>query len=445
MLRPSSGQDRLREASAFTRQEQMLRSTQHDNNLECTMLSEKLTFAGSSGSDLSARLDRPITGKPRAYALFAHCFTCTMNLKAVVNISRALTQAGIAVLRFDFTGLGESAGDFAETHFSSNVADLIAAAEFLRANHGAPKVLIGHSLGGTAVLRAARDIPSAVAVATIGSPLQPAHVVHQFGGQEEAVAAQGEAVVRLAGRPFRIKKQFFDDLKTHDLREDIAHLDKALLILHSPLDDYVGIDNAQQIFLAAKHPKSFLSLGDADHLLSNSADSQYAGTVIAAWAEKYLGLTHPVPPALGSAQVVVRTGQEGFLTEINANGHALLADEPADVGGSGLGPSPYDYLLSALGACTGMTVRLYAARKNWPLEAVEVRLSHQKIHAQDCADCETKDAKIDEIRRELTLIGTLDAEQRQKLLEIAEKCPVHRTLHSPLRVVTTLTDPASSK
>jgi len=404
------------------------------------MHSEKLSFSNLQGQLLAARLDSPVTGRPLAYALFAHCFTCTMNLKAVGNISRALTDAGIAVLRFDFTGLGESAGDFADTVFSGNVEDLLAATKFLADNYQAPKILIGHSLGGTAVLRAARAVPSALAVATIGSPLQPSHVVQNFGDQVQAIEAAGEAVVKLAGRPFRVKKAFLDDLRRHDLREDLANLRKALIVFHSPADTIVGIDNAQEIFVAAKHPKSFVSLDQADHLLSNNADSMYVGSVIAAWARKYIGAGESPLPELNGAEVAVRTGRAGFFSEINARGRALLADEPAANGGTDLGPTPYDYLATALGTCTAMTLRLYADRKGWPLESVEVRLTHQKIHAADCSECETSEGKIDEIRRSVTLLGELSAEQRDKLLEIADKCPVHRTLRSEVRVSTALVE-----
>jgi uncharacterized OsmC-like protein/alpha/beta superfamily hydrolase len=401
------------------------------------MRSERLKFINSKGQTLAARLDRPDTGKPLAYALFAHCFTCSMNLKAVTNINRALSAAGIAVLRFDFTGLGESEGDFADTAFSSNVDDLLAATQFLVDKYEAPKLLIGHSLGGTAVLRAARRVPSAVAVATIGSPLQPSHVVHQLG-DIQTIETEGEALVQLAGRPFRVKKEFLDDLRQHDLRQDLAGLRKALIVFHSPADSTVGIDNAQEIFLAAKHPKSFISLDQADHLLSDNADSMYVGTVIAAWARKYIGTPTDALPALAGADVAIRTGREGFFSQINARGHALIADEPAASGGTDLGPTPYDYLVTALGTCTAMTLRVYADRKGWPLEAVEVRLSHRKNHVADCAECESKGAKIDEIERSITLSGELSEEQRRKLLDIADKCPVHRTLHSGMRVLTSL-------
>lgn len=401
------------------------------------MRTGKLSFTNTQGQVLAARLDTPLLGRPLAYALFAHCFTCTKNLKAIAHISGALTQAGIAVLRFDFTGLGESEGEFADTAFSNNVDDLISAAHFLAAQYQAPSILIGHSLGGAAILRAARSIPSAVAVATIAAPFEPRHVMHLLGEDRDRIERTGEAEVKLAGRPFKIKKQFLDDLQQHDLRDDLKLLRKALLIFHSPADSTVSIDNAQEIFIAAKHPKSFVSLDRADHLLSREEDSLYVGTVIAAWARKYLHMA-TVYPQGEQTTVVTRTGKEGFLTEINAAGHSLLGDEPIAVGGGNQGPSPYDYLCAALGSCTGMTLRLYADRKAWPLDSVEVRLEHKKIHAADCSDCETKNGQIDRIERILILNGPLSQEQKQKLLEIADKCPVHRSLHSEVKIRTQL-------
>ena len=401
------------------------------------MRTQKLTFNNQRGLALAARLDSPLIGEPLAYALFAHCFTCSKNFKAVTQISRALTQAGIAVLRFDFTGLGESEGDFSATAFSSNVEDLLSAAEFLAQHYQAPKILIGHSLGGTAILRAASRIESALAVATIASPYAPQHVLHLLGEQREQIERLGKAEVNLAGRPFTIKKEFIDDLTHHDLHDDLRHLRKALLVFHSPVDNTVSIDNAQEIFIAAKHPKSFISLDRADHLLSREEDSLYVGTVIAAWARKYLDLA-PAHPQVESTTVITRTGKEGFLTEIHAAGHSLIGDEPIAIGGGNLGPSPYDYLCAALGSCTGMTLRLYADRKAWPLDSVEVRLEHKKIHAVDCSDCETKNGQIDVITRSIQLTGPLDHTQKQKLLEIADKCPVHRSLHSEVKIRTQL-------
>lgn len=399
----------------------------------------KISFRNKEGQNLSARLDLPLGEKPKAYALFAHCFTCSKNLNAVGTISRALNQAGIAVLRFDFTGLGESEGDFADTNFSSNVSDLVSAAEFLESDFTAPSLLIGHSLGGAAVLQAASQLPSISAIATIGAPAEPTHVKKHLGTTTEKIEADGEAEISLAGRPFKIKKQFLDDLEKHKMRASIAGLKKALLVIHSPVDDTVGIENAGQIFEAARHPKSFISLDHADHLLTSESDSQYVGSVIATWASKYLdSAIDEEKRDLADNRIIVHTGNAGYQTEINANGHTLLADEPVSVGGTNTGPTPYDLLVAGLGACTSITLRMYANRKQWPLEAIDVRLKHQKIYAKDCEECETKEGKVDEIEREIELHGPLDETQKQRLLEIADRCPVHRTLHSEVSVKTKL-------
>ncbi|MEM1270219.1 MAG: bifunctional alpha/beta hydrolase/OsmC family protein, partial [Bacteroidota bacterium] len=352
-------------------------------------------------------------------------------------ISRSLTEQGIAVLRFDFTGLGESEGDFADTNFSSNVADLVDAAEFLAEAYQAPRLLVGHSLGGAAVLRAAAELPDVRAVVTIGAPANPGHVRHLLSEGEEEIVANGEATVLLAGRPFRIKKQFLDDLEEASMKSVVSDLRRPLLIFHSPIDQTVGIENAAELYQSAHHPKSFVSLDQADHLLSKPADSMYIGAVLGAWAHRYV--VDPMPEGAFEAaegHVVARLGRSGFRTEIRAGLHALVADEPASIGGTETGPTPYDYLLAGLGACTAMTLRMYADHKKIPLESVTVELRHGKIHAKDCADCETRVGKIDEINRVVTLTGNLSAEQRARLLEIADRCPVHRTLHAEIKVRT---------
>ncbi len=401
--------------------------------------SEKLTFTGSDGAELAARLDLP-EGPPRATALFAHCFTCSKDIFAAARIAATLAEHGIAVLRFDFTGLGHSEGEFANTNFSSNVADLVRAADFLRETREAPKIIIGHSLGGAAVLAAAPQVPEAVAVATIGAPAEPAHVQHLFQAARPEIEAKGEAEVLLAGRSFRVRKQFLEDIEKHKLAASIGAMRKALIVFHGPRDATVGIENAGEIFMAAKHPKSFVSLDDADHLLSRKEDAIYVATVLAAWATRYRGAAAE-PPALMAApgSVVVQEAGEGrFAQRIAAGKHALSADEPESYGGFDSGPTPYDLLLAGLGACTSMTVRMYAARKLWPLERVTVTLRHQKIHAEDCADCETREGRIDYIDRRVAFDGALDDEQRAKLLEIADKCPVHRTLNSEVQIETAL-------
>lgn len=403
---------------------------------------KKISFKNAAGQNLSARLDFPVDGRPLAYAIFAHCFTCTKNIKAIANISRALTREGIAVFRFDFTGLGESEGDFADTNFSSNVEDLVTAAQFLDAEFEAPRILIGHSLGGAAVLQAASKISSAAAIATIGAPGDPSHVAHALGPFKERIEAQGAAEVVLAGRSFKIKKQFLDDLELTHMQQTIRQLNKPLLIFHSPLDETVGIENAAQIFQNAKHPKSFISLDKADHLLTNAEDSQYVGSVIAAWARKYVDISRKDESQrhLTDNRIVTRTGKTGYLTEVLVNGHSLVADEPMAAGGSDMGPTPYDYLVAGLGACTSMTLRMYADRKNWPLDAITVRLKHQKIHADDCETCETANGMLDQIDREIELSGQLDDQQRRRLMEIADRCPVHRTLRSEVLINSRLKD-----
>jgi uncharacterized OsmC-like protein/alpha/beta superfamily hydrolase len=395
-----------------------------------------MTFPGALGANLAARLDTPLL-PPCAYALFAHCFTCSKDSKAASFICSALAEYGIAVLRFDFTGLGASDGDFTNTGFSSNVADLVAAADWLRANHGAPSILIGHSFGGAAVLAAAARIPEALAVATVGAPYELAHVKQLLKSSLAEIETQGEAEVELSGRRFRIKREFLADLERQPQHAAIAGLRRALLVMHSPVDDTVSIDNASGIFLAAKHPKSFVSLDTADHLLTRRDDARYVATVLAAWAGRFVPLDDVHRIAGEAGEVVVAETREGKFTQtIAAAGHALRADEPQSVGGLGSAPGPYDFLLAGLGACTSMTIRMYADLKKLPLVRVTVRLKHEKIHAADCADCETKEGRIDRIDRVVTLEGELDDAQRAKLMEIADKCPVHRTLHSEVKVVT---------
>ncbi|MGJ5133077.1 bifunctional alpha/beta hydrolase/OsmC family protein [Bradyrhizobium oligotrophicum] len=405
------------------------------------MPTERFQFEGAGGDKLSAALDLP-DGAPRAYALFAHCFSCGKDTHAARRIAMALTAHGIAVLRFDFTGLGSSEGDFANTTFSSNVADLVRAANHLRETRQAPAILIGHSLGGAAVLAAAGDIPDAKAVVTIAAPSDPGHVTALFKDSLEAIRRDGSAEVSLAGRPFRISSSFLDDVVEQRLLDRVKHLHKALLVMHSPVDDTVGIDNATKIFIAARHPKSFISLDHADHLISRKEDAAYIAEVIASWAGRYVAPAAAEPaPADGPRDVVVRETRSSKLQQAIALGpHHLTADEPLLVGGQDTGPGPYDLLLAALGACTSMTMRLYADRKFLPLDRITVTLRHSKIHAEDCAECETKVGLIDQLDREIHLDGALDQEQRRKLMEIADKCPVHRTLTSEIRIVTRATE-----
>lgn len=400
------------------------------------MHAEPFDFPNSEGDRLNALLVEPV-GVPTGYALFAHCFTCSKDSRAARWIADALAARGIAVLRFDFTGLGSSEGDFANTDFSSNVADLVAAADHLRTTRRAPVLLVGHSLGGAAVLAAAARIPEARAVVTIGAPSDPSHVTNLFADRITAIRERGDGEVCVGGRPFRIRSDFLDDVAEQRLLEQVAALHKALLILHAPTDQVVSIDNATTLFTAARHPKSFVSLDDADHLLSRRRDARYAGDVIATWAQRYIPEASDTTPADGEV-VVSETGQGRFQQSITVGPHRLIADEPVDVGGLNSGPSPYDLLLAGLGACTAMTLRMYADRKSLALEHVSVQLRHGKIHAADCETCETSKGQIDRIERLITLEGDLDEPTRARLLEIADKCPVHRTLTSEVDIRTQL-------
>ncbi len=404
------------------------------------MPTERITFAGHDGIQLAARVDLP-DGPVLATALFAHCFTCSKDIPAARRISARLAAMGIAVLRFDFTGLGHSDGEFANTTFTSNVEDLIAAAHYLSGRNMAPALLIGHSLGGAAVLRARAGIPSVKAVVTLGAPADPGHVSHHFEAALPEIQAQGSAEVSLGGRPFRIGKAFVDDISEAKLSPAIAELKAALLILHAPRDETVSIDNASTIFLAAKHPKSFVTLDDADHLITRAADADYAADVIAAWVSRYVKLCPPAPPP-GAPEGVVRVTEAdpaGFLQDIQSGPrHHAVADEPASYGGTDRGMSPYGFVSSGLGACTSMTIRMYARRKKWPLTGITVDVCHDKVHAQDAGLA--SDGKVDQFRRKIRLQGPLDAAQRAKLLEIADKCPVHRTLEGSAHITTELLD-----
>ncbi|WP_299076187.1 bifunctional alpha/beta hydrolase/OsmC family protein [uncultured Ruegeria sp.] len=402
------------------------------------MPTERITFAGHDGSQLAARLDLP-DGPVLATALFAHCFTCSKDIPAARRISARLAAMGIAVLRFDFTGLGHSGGEFANTTFTSNVEDLISAAQFLAGRNMAPALLIGHSLGGAAVLRARAGIPSIKAVVTLGAPADPGHVSHHFEAALPQIQKEGSAEVALGGRPFRIGKAFVDDISEAALTPAIEDLKAALLVLHAPRDETVSIDNAAAIFMAAKHPKSFVTLDDADHLVTRAADAEYAADVITAWVSRYVSLSPPAPPP-GAPEGVVRVTEAdptGFLQDIQAGpSHHAVADEPVSYGGTDRGMSPYGFVSAGLGACTSMTIRMYARRKRWPLNSVSVDVCHDKVHAQDAGLA--NEGKVDQFRRKIRLTGPLDQEQRARLLEIADKCPVHRTLEGSAHITTEL-------
>jgi len=405
------------------------------------MPSEKIQFSNRDGHSLAARLEQPPSGRIRSYAIFAHCFTCTKNLRAVRTLAESLTDEGIAVLSFDFTGLGESEGDFADTNFTTNVSDLIDAADFLQTEYAPPEILVGHSLGGAAVLRAAGEIDSVRAVAAIAAPHDPGHVRDRLKGADK-IEELGEAEVDIGGRSFRLRKQFLDDIAEQKMDEGLAKLKRALLIFHSPTDEIVGVDNASKIFTAAKHPKSFVSLDGADHLLSRKEDAAFVGNVLGAWAGRYIQGGAELPELQTTSETAVRSLPDSFTTDVVSGPHRLVADEPQKYGGADRGPSPYEFMSVALGSCTAMTINMYAARKKLPLRETRVHLNHRKIHAEDCADCETEGigGKVDEIERIIELDGDLNEEQRQKLLEIADKCPVHRTLHSEIKIRSRLAD-----
>jgi len=401
---------------------------------------KKVRFQNREGHELAGRLELPIDSQPHNFALFAHCFTCTKNLTAVRNISTALVSRGFGVLRFDFTGLGESEGEFSETNFSGNVEDLIDAAEFLSNSYKSPSLLIGHSLGGAAAIFAAANIESVTAIATIGAPSEPIHVKKQLTGKLSEIENHGQATVDLGGREFTVRQQFLDDLEDKKLLTSIKSLRKALLFLHSPQDAIVGIRNAEELYLNAHHPKSFISLDGADHLLSEKKDSLYAGDVIASWAKRYV-LIPQVPLLDTDHQVVAGLDVgEGFTTSMKVGRHYMTADEPVSAGGNDFGPSPYELVSAGLASCTAMTLQMYAKRKSWPLEHVKVHTSYGKNHAEDCKNCESGQAKIDTFQRTVELKGPLSPEQRNRLLEIANKCPVHRTLHSEIRIITELVE-----
>ena len=417
-----------------------------------TTPSVRVTFTGSLGTDLAGRLDLP-AGPPMAYALFAHCFTCSKDLFAAGRIAAELNRVGIAVLRFDFTGLGASGGDFAETDFSSNLDDLLNAADWLRENHHAPQLLIGHSLGGAAVISVAADIPEVRAVATIGAPSDVSHILGLLAGSTDEIERTGRGVVDIGGRPFTIGRSFIEGLTRHSVEERAATLGRPLLVLHSPIDNVVGIENAARLFQAARHPKSFVAVDGADHLLTRRDDAEFAALTIGAWAQRYLDHEHPAQPLpAATAPVVVAESRQGpFLNQVVAGSHRFLADEPVSIGGFDAGPSPYDLLAAALGACTSMTLRMYADRKGLPLDRVIVEVTHAKVHAIDCAECVDEGpaaaaarsaalTMIDRFERRIILAGALDGAQREALLRIADRCPVHRTLERSSVIATTLAD-----
>ncbi|MCB1280758.1 MAG: alpha/beta fold hydrolase [Salinibacterium sp.] len=432
-----------------------------DQPTDNTPASLRVEFAGAHGTNLAARLELP-GGTPRAFAIFAHCFSCSKDVFAASRIAKALAASGIAVLRFDFTGLGQSDGDFSNTNFTSNIDDLVNAADFLRTEYRAPGILIGHSLGGAAVLAATHRIPEVRAVATIAAPSDPGHVVNLIEDDLATIREQGFAEVHLGGSTFNVKEQFLDDVAEQPQAERIRDLGVPLLVMHSPVDRTVPIDDARAIFDQAKHPKSFVALDGADHLLTRRGDSEFAAAIISAWAGRYAldATAHTAAPASGmgatdSAQttmdverypgivIVEETGNGDFQQRVTSGQHTLLADEPIPMG-TDTGLAPYEFLLAGLGACTSMTLRMYAKRKGIPLERVRVELGHSRIHAEDCENCETQTGHVDHIERWITLTGNLTGEQKTRLMEIADRCPVHRTLHSEINITSELVGSAVS-
>jgi len=399
---------------------------------------QKVSFKNRSGETLVGRLSLPANQHPHNFVLFAHCFTCNKNFRAIRNISRALTTDGFGVLRFDFTGLGESEGEFSDSNFSGNVEDLLEAAEYLKQHFTSPTLIIGHSLGGAAAIIAAQKISSIRAIATIGAPSNPLHVKHIFKDDIETINDKGTSEVNIGGRSFTIKKQFLDDLKSQSFQETLKNIGKSILILHSPQDKIVEIKNSEEIYIAAHHPKSFISLDGADHLLSNPQDATYTGEIIGKWSKRYLEMPEAI--ALETKQEVVASldNADGFTTQMKLGSHYITADEPVSFGGNNFGPSPYELVSAGLSACTVMTIQMYAKRKKWPLENVEVHTSYKKLHAEDCRNCESSEAKIDTFQRAIKLTGNLEEKQISRIMEIADKCPVHRTLKSEIKISTNL-------
>jgi len=402
------------------------------------MPSKKITFTNNNGYELTARLELPLGKKPDAYAVFAHAFTGSKNLSATRYISRSLTLNGLAVLRFDFTGLGDSEGDFADTNFTSNVEDILAACRHLTEHYEAPKIIIGHSLGGAASIFAANQVDSVTAVATVGTPSEPEHVTHLLDSSMEDIESKGVAQVNIGGQVYTIKKQFLDDLRSKNMYNVVSEMDKALLVLHSPQDRIVEIENAAKIYHAAKHPKSFVTLNNADHMLTNKDDAYYVGSVISSWVKRYIEL--PEKPKLTThKQVVAKLGSEGFTTDIMAGRHGMMADESEDVGGNDFGPSPYEMLNASLAACTAMTLQMYARRKKWDLQDVQVHLSFKRSYKEDCEHCDKNDRRLETFDREIEIKGNLDEAQVSRLMEIANRCPVHRTLQASATITTKIT------
>ena len=396
---------------------------------------KKHHFLSKNGDKLAAIIDWPALRKPVTFAVFAHCFSCNKNFKAVRNVSRSLTDHGLAVMRFDFAGLGDSDGDFADTNFSTNIDDILSAVKYLDELGHETQLLIGHSLGGSAALHAASQLDGIRAVVTIGSPSNAWHVTHLLDDKKEEIEKSGGAEVKLGLQTLTIKKQFLQDLQNQK-SEQVAHrIQAALMVMHSPEDEVVEIENAAEIYRKAKHPKNFVSLDGMDHLISNKHDSEWIGSMIATWASRYLK-SPPISKLISPHQVVGQNYAGEYTVEISNGTHGIYSDEPIDLGGNDLGMTPYELLSSSLISCTAITLRMYAQRKGWPVEGIRVHCNHGKRYADDCVDCEDPKKKIDHIERIIEIEGDLDQQQRSRLMQIAEKCPVHKTLHSVVEIDT---------
>jgi uncharacterized OsmC-like protein/alpha/beta superfamily hydrolase len=397
------------------------------------MNNKKVSFKNRYGETLEGVMDLPFTESIYAYAVFAHCFTCGKNLFAASQISRSLALKGIAVLRFDFTGVGESEGAFEDTNFTTNVTDIEDAAKYLEENYEAPSLAIGHSLGGAAVLFSAQKIPSIEAIVTIAAPSSPDHIVHLFRNSKEEINKEGQATMMIGGREVTIKKQFIEDVKSLSMQDLLRDLHKPILIMHSPSDSVVAINNAAEIYTSANHPKSFVSIDGADHLVKKQKDAEYVSSIIASWATRYL---EPKATAQSESQVDAWLNNDKFTTEVVARNHSLIVDEPLGAGGNDLGPTPYELLSAALATCTAMTLKMYAERKKWELGGLKVMVAHGRNHAEDCKQCEDDSKLLENFKRTIVFDDAVDAEQQKRLLQIADRCPVHKTLSSKSKIDT---------
>lgn len=395
-----------------------------------------LKIVNKAGEKLAAHLVIPADEQINNIAIFAHCFTCSSSLFVVKNISNELIEKGISVLNFDFTGLGHSEGDFSETNFSNNISDLEDVNSFLTETYIAPTILIGHSLGGAAAIIAASQLENIKAVVSIAAPSYVKHITRHFQNFDEIIKEKGHAMLSIGGRPFTIRKQFIDDLEKHNLEEVVKGLRKPIMIMHSPQDNIVDIENAGRLYNNAFHPKSFISLDGADHLVRNKKDAAYIANVIASWVERYVPIA-----ANGTNEAIMLKNVDGeqvlvyhetsvpYTNHIYTKTQHILGDEPIDFGGNDLGLSPYELLIAAIGSCTTLTLKLYAKRKEWDLREVYVYLSYAKKHAEEIENREPEAmGKLDFIRKKLKLVGNLSEEQIIKLKEIASKCPVHKTV-----------------